>query len=275
MEMTTSALETVNALPEPVVRRGMNEAGWRTLCNNLYPGADPKSVLMVLDYCAARKLDPLKKPCHIVQIDVRNAKTDQYEKRDVVLPGIYELRTTAQRTGVYLGHSAPDYGPIETSSGVAAPAWCAMTFYRWNRDVGVRAEYPVRVLFKEVVALNKERKVNARWSKAPVQMLTKCTEAAGLREAFPDEIGGEQTAEEMDGQRAIDVQTVEQKFVPVAPDGYPEVVADLEAVADEGIDKLEAAFAVLSEAHRTYLTRSDADTWDALKIRALEKGGDR
>ena len=273
--MTTSALETVNALPEPVVRRGMNEAGWRTLCNNLYPGADPKSVLMVLDYCAARKLDPLKKPCHIVQIDVRNAKTDQYEKRDVVLPGIYELRTTAQRTGVYLGHSAPDYGPIETSSGVAAPAWCAMTFYRWNRDVGVRAEYPVRVLFKEVVALNKERKVNARWSKAPVQMLTKCTEAAGLREAFPDEIGGEQTAEEMDGQRAIDVQTVEQKFVPVAPDGYPEVVADLEAVADEGIDKLEAAFAVLSEAHRTYLTRSDADTWDALKIRALEKGGDR
>lgn len=273
--MTTSALETVNALPEPVVRRGMNEAGWRTLCNSLYPGADPKSVLMVLDYCAARKLDPLKRPCHIVPMEVKDPKTGTYAWRDVVLPGIYELRTTAQRSGLYLGHSTPDYGPIETSSGVAAPAWCAMTFYRWNRDVGVRAEYPVRVLFKEVVALNKERKANSRWGKAPVQMLTKCTEAAGLREAFPDEIGGEQTAEEMDGQRAIDVQTVEARPAPPEPEGFADWFDDLQAVADEGIDKLEDAFAKASELYRAYLTTTWLAQWEGLKAHALEKGGTR
>jgi len=273
--VTTSALEAVNKLPEPVARRGLTEAQWRTLMNSLYPGAKAESVLMVVDYCAARKLDPLKRPCHIVPMEVKDPKTGAYAWRDVVLPGIYELRTTAQRSGLYLGHSAWDYGPLETVAGVSAPAWCAVTVYRWNREVGVRAEYPVRVLFKEVVALNKERKANSRWAKAPVQMLTKCTEAAGLREAFPDEIGGEQTAEEMDGQRAIDVQTVEEKPVPARPDGLDDWYLDLKAAADEGIDKLGESFAQSPEAFRTYLTTHAPDAWKGLKDHALEKGGPR
>jgi phage recombination protein Bet len=194
-----------SSLPEPVARRGITEAEWRTLCNNLYPGADPKSVLMVLDYCRARKLDPLKKPCHIVPMEVRDAKTGAKVWRDVVMPGIYEYRTTAQRTGLYLGHSKPEYGDDNEAFGVVAPEWCEMTIYRWNHAGGERAEYPVRVYFREVVALTKDResvllKANGRWTKAPIQMLTKCTEAAGLREAFPDEFGGEPTAEEIEGQ---------------------------------------------------------------------------
>jgi len=45
-----------------VARRGINDAQWRTLMNNLFPGAKGESVLMVWDYCIARKLDPMKKP---------------------------------------------------------------------------------------------------------------------------------------------------------------------------------------------------------------------
>jgi phage recombination protein Bet len=273
--MTSTALETVKALPEPALRRGINEAQWRTLFN-LYPGAKPESILLVWDYCLARRLDPLKKPCHIVPLEVKNPRTGNYEWRDVVLPGIYELRTTAQRTGVYLGHSAPDYGPLEPYAGVGAPAWCAITFYRWNSDAGVRAEYPVRVLFREVVAVKKDQKANSRWAKAPVQMLTKCTEAAGLREAFPDEIGGEHTLEELEGQRSVDVQVVDDKPQPAPPDQYGDVLADLEAVADSGLDALEDAFAKLSDAHRTYLTSTDATTWETLKARAARTtGGNR
>ena len=271
--MTTSALETVKTLPEPVQRRGITEAQWRTLMTSLYPGAKAESVLMVIDYCAARKLDPLKRPCHIVPMEVKDPKTGSYAWRDVVLPGIYELRTTAQRSGVYLGHSAPDYGPLETVAGVAAPTWCAMTFWRWNGDAGVRAEYPVRVLFREVVATTKDKKANSRWSKAPVQMLTKCTEAAGLREAFPDEIGGEQTAEEMDGQRAIDVQAVEATPLPAPPEGYQDWLDDLGAVADEGLEKLEAAFAASDATCRAYLTMTTPVVWNEMKARAMAKDG--
>jgi hypothetical protein len=47
----------------------------------LFPGANPNSVLLVWDYCLARKLDPLKKPCHIVPMEVKDAKTGTYEWR--------------------------------------------------------------------------------------------------------------------------------------------------------------------------------------------------
>lgn len=195
-------------LPEPVARRGITEPQWRTLANNLYPGADVNSVLMVWDYCVARKLDPLKKPCHIVPMEIKDSKTGEYGWRDVVMPGIYEYRTTATRTGLYLGHSKPEYGELTDYLGLEAPQYCEMTVYRWNEAARARAEYPVKVIFREVAATRKDKKtgdigINARWTKAPIQMLTKCTEAAALREAFPDELGGTSTVEEMEGH-AID-----------------------------------------------------------------------
>jgi phage recombination protein Bet len=191
--------EELSRLPAPVARRGIDEAAWRTAMNNLFPGAKVESVLMVFDYCRARKLDPLKKPCHIVPMEVGGVW------RDVVMPGIYEYRTTAMRTGQYMGHSKPEYGEIVECKGVMAPEWCSLTIYRWNAAANQRTEFPVTVYFSECVGTRwdkeaKTQKANARWAKAPRQMLTKCAEAAGLREAFPDELGGEHTAEEMEGQ---------------------------------------------------------------------------
>jgi phage recombination protein Bet len=198
-------------LPAPVARRGISDAQWRTLKNNLFPGAQSESVLMVWDYCVARKLDPMKKPCHIVPIRVKQG--DDYVTRDVVMPGIYEYRTTAIRTGFYMGHSKAEYGPEIECLGLRAPEWCSITIYRWSPAASCRVEFPVTVYFSECVATKKDYKtkeivVNERWTKAPRQMLTKCTEAAGLREAFPDELGGEATAEEMEGQPQTDGMSI-------------------------------------------------------------------
>lgn len=193
-------------LPAPVARRGITEAAWRTAMSSLYPGAKAESVIMVFDYCAARKLDPLKKPCHIVPMQVKDSQSGEYVWRDVVMPGIYEYRTTANRTGLYLGHSIPAYGPEIDFMGVKAPEFCDFTVYKWNVEARLRAEFPVQIRFTEVVALSFDKKtqkqyVNARWTRAPQQMLTKCAEAAALREAFPDELGGSSTAEEMEGHQ--------------------------------------------------------------------------
>lgn len=259
----------VSGLPEPVTKRGINEAQWRTLCNSLYPGAKPQSVLMVVDYCAARHLDPLKKPCHIVPMEVKVGNT--YEWRDVVMPGIYELRTTAQRTGHYLGHAKPEYGPLVDVAGVKAPEWCDFTVYRWNVYAHVRAEYPVRVLFSEVVATKRDGTANARWSKAPQQMLTKCAEAAALREAFPDEIGGEQTMEEMEGQsaRVVDVTPPAAKGL-TKPDAYDACLERLKAAAAKGEEALGLEWQETPEDVRTYMNASDPSIWEGLRATAAE-----
>jgi len=254
-------------VPETALQRGVTDAQWNTLTKSLYPGANPASVLMVIDYCAARKLDPMKKPCHIVPMEVKDARTSKYEWRDVVMPGIYELRTTAQRTGEYLGHAKPEYGPSSKVAGVDAPEWCEFTVYRWNPLAGLKAEFPVRVLFAEVVATKRDGGANARWSKAPTQMLTKCAEAAALREAFPDELGGQQTAEEMDGRRAEDV--VEAKAIPPVPDAlYDEWLAYMAETADKGTDDLQAAWKAADVNYRRYLTTHFPEKWEALKAKA-------
>lgn len=244
----------VSRLPEPVQRRGIDEAQWLTLRHSLYPGAAELSVLLVWDYCVARKLDPLKKPCHIVPMKVRN-KDGEYEWRDVVMPGIYEYRTTAQRTGQYLGHSQPEYGPDVEQFGVTVPEWCALTVYRWNPEAQQRVEFPVRTYFREVVAL-KNNKANQRWAQAPIQMLTKCCEAAALREGFPDCFGGEHTAEEMDGQAPI--ANGKDTHAPRAtelekPDGYDIWKSALEDVASDGEQALADAWEQSAVTHRAYL----------------------
>jgi phage recombination protein Bet len=202
---------TERSLAVQLAARDISNAQWHTLSRNLYPNAHAASVLMVIDYCLARNLDPLKKPCHIVPLSVKG--TDgRYHTQDVVLPGIYELRTTAHRTGEYLGHARPEYGELAEIAGVMAPTYCDFTVYRWNEKAGLRAEFPVRTHFGEVVGTHYDKDakghvVNDRWKRAPIQMLTKCAEAAALRAAFPDELGGEMAAEEMDHQqgRVIDV----------------------------------------------------------------------
>lgn len=228
-------------LPEAVSRRGITEPQWVTLAKNLYPGANPTSVLMVWDYCKARNLDPMKKPVHIVQMDVRLAD-GTYEKRDVVLPGIYEYRITAHRTGEYLGHEKPVYGDVVKFAGVEAPSSCEYTAYRWNPKAHMKVPYTVEVFFAEVVATKRDGTANQRWARAPKQMLTKCAEAAALREAFPEEIGGEPTAEEMDGHSIVDV-TPDKPMTGF--DRLPETLRD----------RVEVAFSTLKLTPAQRLTR--------------------
>jgi len=235
--MSSTALAVIET---QIAERGIPPPTWNTMLQTLYPGSSPASVLLAWDYCQARKLDPLKKPVHIVPMTVKVG--NEWVTRDTILPGIYEYRITAHRTGEYLGHDKPIYGPKITAFGVEAPESCEFTVYRWNDKAKQKVAYPVTVYFREVCGTKRKSKdnpelvANGRWERAPVQMLTKCAEAAALREAFPEEIGGEPTAEEIDGHMpdVIDV-TAEQQEIPTA----------WGRIADGLRDTLEKAFATL------------------------------
>jgi len=219
-------------------KRGIDESTWNTLCNSVFPGALSDSIIMAIEYCRARGLDVLKKPCHIVAMSVkekkRQANGSMQESnvwRDVILTGIYEYRITAHRTGEYLGMDDPEFGPVIDFKGVKTPEWCAIKVYRWNSKIGQKAAYPARLNFSGVVAVKSDGMPNARWSRDPQQMLEKCVEAAALRRAFPDELGSTPTMEEMEG-RTLEIE-LEPEPSAKAVTQPPQARSELPALAND------------------------------------------
>jgi len=205
---------------------------FNALKNSLYPGAKDESVLMVLDYCSAAKLDPMQKPVHIVPMNVKTGRKDAnnkdiYEWRDVIMPGIGQYRTNAVNTKVHAGTTEPEFGEDVTENfpeekvtdyynnnssktrpalKLTYPRWCKVTVKRKMED-GTVIEFTAKELWKENYAtLAKDSsQPNAMWQKRPYAQLAKCTEAQALRKAFP-EFGAQPTAEEMEGKN-IDYET--------------------------------------------------------------------
>lgn len=217
--------------PEAAARMGVESSAWQTLVNATFPTAKtPEGVLLALNYCRARKLDVFKKPVHIVPIRTKLRSPDGKEywaEIETVWPGINELRTTAHRTGVYAGSDPAEWGPDMTSewelpSGdddggdhpnapprekkaptaparmlrVKHPEWCQITVYRIVQ--GMRVAFPgPRVYWLESYAtVGKSDRPNDMWQDRARGQLEKCAEAAALRKAFPEELGGEHIVEE-------------------------------------------------------------------------------
>jgi phage recombination protein Bet len=194
---------------------GGTDVSWRVLCD-LYPAAEtPEIIMAVVEYCAARRLDPLRKPVHIVPM--YNSKLRR--RVQVVMQGINEHETTAHRTGKWAGMDMPVWGPDETRKfrGTAEnddgtkrdieveltfPVWCAVTVYRLVGDQKRPFTEPVFWIEAYAKAGFRTEVPNARWTQAPRQMLHKCAKSASLRAAFPEE-GFGPTVDEME-DREID-----------------------------------------------------------------------
>lgn len=184
-----------------LTERNIDIAVWTTLQNSVFPGAKDESILLAIDYCKARKLDILKKPCHIVPMSVTlSGEKDKngYDKkiwRDVIMPGIYEQRITAFRTGQMAGQDEPVFGETINYKNVNAPEWCKVTVYRLINNM--RCAFSHTEYFVESCATTKDGDINSVWTKRPRGQLAKCAEAGALRKAFPDELGGVITADEV------------------------------------------------------------------------------
>jgi phage recombination protein Bet len=176
------------------------------LGNSLYPGAKPESVRMVLAYCRANGYDPMKKPVHIVPMSVKVGQ-DKYEYRDVVMPGIAQYRTDAARTGLYAGKSEPEFGPDVTQRlggvEVTYPQWCKVTVFRIVN--GTTCPFTAKEYWLENYATKsrKEDAPNDMWRRRAYGQLAKCAESQALRMAFPEQTGGTNTAEEMEGKTLV------------------------------------------------------------------------
>lgn len=213
-----------------LVERGIDEPKWNALCSTIYPGANPNSIIMAIDYCVARELDIMLKPVHLVPMSVKDAQTGKSNFRDVVMPGIGLYRIQADRSGNYAGADEPEFGPTITMEGQDAynnpfcvnyPEWCKYTVYKMVGDRIVK--FVAKEFWLENYAVQKNITIapNAMWKKRPFAQLAKCAEAQALRKAWP-EIGSEPTSDEMAGKTFEVNEQPELKIVNPEPTEYPQ-----------------------------------------------------
>lgn len=209
------ALEKVQQSVE--VAGGLSESQKAMIRNTYAPGASESEFDVLWEIAKARKLNPILKQIYFV-------KRWTQGRGEVWAPqvSIDGMRAMAERTGKYDGQDEPEF--VEENGAVVK---CTVRVYRkdWTRPaVGV-------AYFKEYVQKTKEGKPTKFWNDMPHTMLAKCAESLALRKAFPEDMGGLYTAEEMSQADKVpyDADGVIVEAAPSEPDLSPELTASVAA----------------------------------------------
>jgi phage recombination protein Bet len=139
-----------------------------------------------LNICIANKLNPFKRQAHLVGYDGKNGATF------TAIVGIDGFRAIATRSGKFLGGKVIE---MIMQEGGKLPDYCT---YIVKRAVGAHvAEFEATAYYAEAVQTTYTGQPNSVWSKQPRLMLQKVAEALALRKAFPDDMGGLYTDDEI------------------------------------------------------------------------------
>lgn len=150
-------------------------------------GATDLELDLFLHACKRTGLDPLMKQVYAIK------RWSAADKREVMSfqTGIDGYRLIADRTGRYAGSDEPSY---EVGAD-GFPSIASVTIYKMIS--GQRCAFSASARWTEYVQLTREGQPTSMWKKMPFLMLGKCAEALALRKAFPAELSGIYTHEEM------------------------------------------------------------------------------
>jgi len=148
-------------------------------------------------------LDPLAR--QIYAIHRKTKQGDAWVDKMTIQTSIDGFRVIAERSGDYAGQDEPLF-----LRDTEDQPYCKVTVYRFRGDV----RYPAAVgvaFWKEYVQTDREGKPSGMWAKMPRTMLAKVAEALALRKAYPQDLSGLYTSDEMNqADTKPEVKTVDE-----------------------------------------------------------------
>lgn len=166
-----------------------NEEQVQLLKDTICKGASNDEFQLFLHACKRSGLDPFARQIYLVKRWDSNLKKEAM----TVQTGIDGYRLIAERTGKYSPGKAPEFRYDENGKIVAATA-----FVKKQTSDGTWHEISAEAFFDEYASLKKDGTPMHMWASKPHIMIAKCAEALALRKAFPAELSGLYTNEEMD-----------------------------------------------------------------------------
>ena len=200
----------------------------RQVCKPRDRYATDDELAMFIGQCNRTGLDPFARQIYAVFRWDGRAKAEKM----IVQVSIDGFRLVAERTGKYVGQDGPwwcgEDGQWTETWMKKEPPKAAKVIVR--KVIGGQvAETPAVAMYDEYVVTDKSGKPSGMWPTKPALMISKCAEALALRKAFPQELSGLYTAEEMGQADMKEPQTVARPNVRQAVERH---VAELETDAD-------------------------------------------
>ena len=148
-----------------------------------------EDMLLFLYTCQRTGLDPLTKQIYAVY------RWNSQVGREVmsIQTGIDGMRLAAQRSGKYAGQDDVIFTPEDESE--PHPTKASVTVYKQIK--GSRVSFTASARWSEYCQVTKDGRPMGMWGKMPYLMLGKCAEALALRKAFPNELSGIYSEDEM------------------------------------------------------------------------------
>lgn len=205
-------------------------------------GAGQGDLLVFFHVCQRTGLDPFARQIHMVS---RNAKdeNDRWVKRWTIQTGIDGFRLIADRAdrrdGTMREYEDTLWADAEGNwsdvwTKASAPTAAKVTVTRHGK------RFSGTVLYREYVQTKRNGDPTSMWARMPANQLAKCAEAAALRKAYPQDLSGVYTDDEM-GQADNHQQSARQpsglaaalaEDKPAEPDAETELAEHAEAAYD-------------------------------------------